>query len=204
MPSASGLILCVFALIATSTNAQFNPRFQPGFAPPPSGFQQQRNLASFAEFNGYGLPQMPTFGQSGSQFRGPMPQAPYGSPLFASGDMNLNSMMEQQMFGGMTPPAFSRRPSFAQFGGGPTSGMNPIMPMHQNGGLGPLPPAFAGLPQSMGGGGMMMNPVGGRSPFQREPGVQMNGAFNELESFQSMSDSEPQKIKQKRSTTTNN
>lgn len=169
MAKASGLLL-TFLIVGTLVNAQFNPRFHPIFA---SSFSQQRNLAPFAEFNGYGR------------------QAPYGSPLFGSNEI---SMMEQQMFG-MSP--YSRRHSFAQFAG--PSPISPMMSMHQ-GGFGSLPPAFA----SLSGG---MNPVAGRSPFQREPGVPMNGlqsGFNELEPFQMSLDTETaQNVgKQKRSTIT--
>lgn len=188
MPTISGLIVCIF-VFAPLGSSQFNPRFQPGFAPSPAF--PQRNMPPFGDFGSYGLFQMPPYGPN-NRFA---PQAPYGSPLFSSNDM---PMMEQNMF--MAPPSYSRRPAFAQFGG-QAPPMNPIMPMHQpNGMLGAgLPPAFASLNQPF-----AMNPIAGKSPYQREAGVQMNsmpGAFNDLEPFQTLPNAEI--TKQKRSTTKN-
>lgn len=200
-----GLILTVSALLVGS-NAQFNPRFQPAFAPPPSQFPQlQRNLNPYADFNGLGFPQMPAFGPSPGRM-GFGPQAPYGSPLFNSNSLNELSMLEQQQMLGPIS-AYHRRPSFAQFGAGPSMMMPPSPMMHQPAEFGGLPPAFASLPPAMSGLGGMNSPVGGRSPFQRTTGVEMGGnsappAFSGLEPFQQLSSSnaEVPETKQKRST----
>jgi hypothetical protein len=74
-------------MLLVTSNAHFNPRFQPAFVPSPFS-QQQRNMISYP---GLSFPQMPSFGSL------------YGSPFYNPNSLNDLSILEQQqMFGSMS------------------------------------------------------------------------------------------------------